>query len=152
MARKFEIRNSTAEFLTFVAEGKEQGIQVLYKDETVWATQKAMAMLFDCSADNIGLHLKNIYDTKELDKEATTEKISVVQQEGTREVRRNTLFYNLDAIISAGYRVNSIRATQFRQWCTYVIRQFSLRGYIIDKKRMENGSFIGEDYFEHLLA
>ena len=152
MAKKFEIRNSTAEFLTFVAEGKEQGIQVLYKDETVWATQKAMGMLFDCSADNIGLHLKNIYDTNELNKEATTEKISVVQQEGTREVRRNTLFYNLDAIISVGYRVNSIRATQFRQWCTYVIRQFSLRGYIIDKKRMENGSFIGEDYFEHLLA
>ena len=83
--------------------------------------------------DNISLHLKNIYDTKELDKEATAEKISVVQQEGTREVRRNTLFYNLDAIISVGYRVNSIRATQFRQWCTYVIRQFSLRGYIIDK-------------------
>ena len=111
-----------------------------------------MAELFDCSADNIGLHLKNIYDTKELDKEATTEKISVVQLEGAREVRRNTQFYNLDAIISVGYRVNSIRATQFRQWCTYVIRQFSLRGYIIDKKRMENGSFIGEDYFEHLLA
>ena len=150
MAKIFEIRNSTAEFLIFVAEGKEQGIQVLYKDETVWATQKAMAVLFDCSADNIGLHLKNIYDTNELNKEATTEKISVVQQEGTREVRRNTLFYNLDAIISVGYRVNSIRATQFRQWCTYVIRQFSLRGYIIDKKRMENGSFIGEDYFEHL--
>ena len=152
MAKKFEIRNSTAEFLTFVAEGKEQGIQVLYKDETVWATQKVMAQLFDCSTDNIGLHLKNIYDTNELNKEATTEKISVVQREGAREVRRNTLFYNLDAIISVGYRVNSIRATQFRQWCTYVIRQFSLRGYIIDKKRMENGSFIGEDYFEHLLA
>ena len=152
MAKKFEIRNSTAEFLTFVAEGKEQGIQVLYKDETVWATQKAMALLFDCSSDNIGLHLKNIYETKELDKDATTEKISVVQNEGTREVKRNTQFYNLDAIISVGYRVNSIRATQFRQWCTYVIRQFSLRGYIIDKKRMENGSFIGEDYFEHLLA
>lgn len=84
MTKKFEIRNSTAEFLTFVAEGKEQGIQVLYKDETVWATQKAMAVLFDCSADNIGLHLKNIYDTNELNKEATTEKISVVQQEGER--------------------------------------------------------------------
>ena len=109
MAKKFEIRNSTAEFLTFVAEGKEQGIQVLYKDETVWATQKAMAVLFDCSTDNIGLHLKNIYDTNELNKKATTEKISVVQQEGAREVRRNTLFYNLDAIISVGYRVNSIR-------------------------------------------
>lgn len=80
MAKKFEIRNSTAEFLTFVAEGKEQGIQVLYKDETVWATQKAMAVLFDCSADNIGLHLKNIYDTNELNKEATTEKISVVNR------------------------------------------------------------------------
>ena len=98
MAKKFEIRNSTAEFLTFVAEGKEQGVQVLYKDETVWATQKAMAQLFDCSTDNIGLHLKNIYDTNELNKETTTEKISVVQQEGAREVRRNTQFYNLDAI------------------------------------------------------
>lgn len=92
---------------------------------------------FDCSADNIGLHLKNIFDDKELDKNATTEKISVVQQEGTREVRRNTLFYNLDAIISVGYRVNSRRATQFRQWCTYVLRQYAIRGYVIDKKRME---------------
>ena len=152
MAKKIEIRNSTAEFLTFVAEGKEQGIQVLYKDETVWATQKAMAVLFDCSADNIGLHLKNIYDSEELDKEATTEKISVVQQEGAREVRRNTLFYNLDAIISVGYRVNSVRATQFRQWCTFVLRQFAIRGYVLDHKRMENGAFLGVDYFEHLLA
>ena len=151
MAKKFEIRNSTAEFLIFMAEGKEQGIQVLYKKETIWATQKAMATLFDCSADNIGLHLKNIFDDKELDKNATTEKISVVQQEGTREVRRNTLFYNLDAIISVGYRVNSRRATQFRQWCTYVLRQYAIRGYVIYKKRMENGSFIGVDYFEQLL-
>lgn len=151
MAKKFEIRNSTAEFLTFVAAGKEEGIQVLYKDETVWATQKAMATLFDCSTDNIGVHLKNIFESGELDKEATTEKISVVQQEGTRNVNRGTLFYNLDAIISVGYRVNSIRATQFRQWCTYVIRQFAIRGYIIDKKRMENGSFINVDYFEQLL-
>lgn len=101
MVKKFEIRNSSAEFLTFVAEGKEQGIQVLYKDETVWATQKAMAVLFDCSTDNIGLHLKNIYDTNELNKAATTEKISVVQQEGAREVRRNTLFYKFPwAIVS----------------------------------------------------
>lgn len=151
MAKKFEIRNSTAEFLTFVATGKEDGIQVLYKDETVWATQKAMATLFDCSTDNIGLHLKNIFESGELDKETTTEKISVVQKEGTRNVNRSTFFYNLDAIISVGYRVNSIRATQFRQWCTYVIRQFAIRGYVIDKKRMENGSFINVDYFEKLL-
>lgn len=152
MAKKFEIRNSTAEFLTFITEGKEDGIQVLYKDETIWATQKAMAELFDCSTDNIGVHLKNIFTSNELDKEATTEKISVVQKEGKRDVNRASTFYNLDAIISVGYRVNSVRATQFRQWCTFVLRQFAIRGYVIDKKRMENGSFIGEDYFEHLLA
>ena len=149
MGKEFEIRNSTAEFLTFVAEGKEQGVQVLYKDETGWATQKAMAQLFDCSTDNIGLHLKNIFKSGELDEGAVTEKNSATAADGKNYM---TKFYNLDAIISVGYRVNSIRATQFRQWCTYVIRQFSLRGYIIDKKRMENGSFIGEDYFEHLLA
>lgn len=152
MAKKHEIRNSTAEFLTFVAAGKEEGIQVLYKNETIWATQKAMATLFDCSTDNISLHLKNIFKTGELIEEATTEKSSVVQMEGEREVKRTVQLYNLDVIISVGYRVNSIRATQFRQWCTYVLRQFALRGYVIDKKRMENGSFIGEDYFEHLLA
>lgn len=152
MSKEIAIRNSTIEFLTFIAEGKEDGVQVMYKNETIWASQKAMAQLFDCSSDNIGVHLKNIYDTEELSKESTTEKISVVQCEGNREVARQILFYNLDAIISVGYRVNSIRATQFRQWCTNVLRQFALRGYVIDRKRMENGSFIGEDYFEHLLA
>lgn len=152
MAKKKEIRNSTAEFLTFVAEGKEQGVQVLYKDETVWATQKAMATLFDVGVPAINKHLNNIFEEGELKKEATISKMEIVQTEGNRTVNRSTTFYNLDAIISVGYRVNSIRATQFRQWCTYVIRQFSLRGYIIDKKRMENGLFIGEDYFEHLLS
>ncbi len=152
MAKQFEIRNSTAEFLTFIIDGKEDGVQVVYKDESIWATQKAMATLFDCSTDNIGVHLKNIFSSSELDKNATTEKISVVQKEGDREVNRTSMFYSLDAIISVGYRVNSVRATQFRQWCTNVLRQFAIRGYVIDRKRMENGSFIGEDYFEHLLA
>ena len=152
MSKKFEIRNSTAEFLIFQIEGKEDGVQVVYRDETVWCTQKAMAQLFDCSSDNIGLHLKNIYETGELTQEATTENFSVVQNEGERQVNRKLKFYNLDAIISVGYRVNSTRATQFRQWCTFILRQFAIRGYVIDKKRMENGSFIGEDYFEHLLA
>lgn len=152
MSKKFEIRNSTAEFLIFQIEGKEDGVQVVYRDETVWCTQKTMAQLFDCSSDNIGLHLKNIYETGELTQEATTENFSVVQNEGERQVNRKLKFYNLDAIISVGYRVNSTRATQFRQWCTFVLRQFAIRGYVIDKKRMENGSFIGEDYFEHLLA
>lgn len=152
MSKKFEIRNSTAEFLIFQIEGKEDGVQVVYHNESVWCTQKAMAQLFDCSSDNIGLHLKNIYETGELVQEATTENFSVVQTEGERQVNRKLKFYNLDAIISVGYRVNSTRATQFRQWCTFILRQFAIRGYVIDKKRMENGSFIGEDYFEHLLA
>lgn len=152
MPKKREIRNSTAEFLTFVAEGKENGIQVLYKDETIWATQKAMAALFDVGIPAINKHLTNIFAEGELKKEGTVSKMEIVQMEGNREVKRMMELYNLDAIISVGYRVNSIRATQFRQWCTYVIRQFSLRGYVIDKKRMENGTFISEDYFEHLLA
>ncbi len=152
MAKKFEIRNSTAEFLIFQIEGKEDGVQVMYRNETIWCSQKAMALLFDCSTDNIGLHLKNIYETGELTPESTSEDFSAVQTEGTRQVNRKLKFYNLDAIISVGYRVNSTRATQFRQWCTFVLRQFAIRGYVIDKKRMENGSFIGEDYFEHLLA
>ena len=152
MAKNIEIRNSTAEFLIFQIEGKENGVQVMYQNETIWCTQKAMAQLFDCSTDNVGLHLKNIYESGELVQVVTTEFFSVVQVEGERQVNRKLKFYNLDAIISVGYRVNSTRATQFRQWCTYVLRQFAIRGYVIDKKRMENGSFIGEDYFEHLLA
>ena len=103
MAKKFEIRNSTAEFLTFVAEGKEQGIQVLYKDETVWATQKAMAQLFDCSTDNIGLHLKNIFKSGELLEDSVTEKNSATAADGKNYM---TKFYNLDAIISVGYKTN----------------------------------------------
>ena len=149
MAKRKEIRNSTAEFLIFQIEGKEQGVEVYYKDKTVWCTQKAMGMLFDCSTDNIGLHLKNIFASGELEKDSVTEKISATASDGKKYM---TQFYNLDAVISVGYRVNSIRATQFRQWATSVLREFAIRGYVLDKKRMENGSFLGEDYFEHLLA
>ena len=149
MEKNLTIRNSTAEFLIFQAQDKSQGVEVVYHDETIWATQKAMSVLFDCTTDNIGLHLKNIFSSGELKKESVTEKVSATASDGKNY---QTQFYNLDAIISVGYRVNSIRATQFRQWCTYVLRQFAIRGYVIDKKRMENGSFLGEDYFEHLLA
>lgn len=152
MTKKFEIRNSTAEFLIFQIEGKEDGVQVMYRDETIWCSQKAMAQLFDVGVSAINKHLGNIFTEGELTQEATISKMEIVQKEGSREVSRHVDFYNLDAIISVGYRVNSTRATQFRQWCTFVLRQFAIRGYVIDKKRMENGSFIGEDYFEHLLA
>ena len=153
MAKKFEIRNSTMEFLTFIIEGKEDGIQVVYKDDTIWATQKAMATLFDVGVPAISKHLKNIFESGELDKATTISKMETVVNRGFRgESKGEIEFYSLDAIISVGYRVNSVRATQFRQWCTCVLRQFAIRGYVIDKKRMENGSFVGEDYFEHLLA
>lgn len=150
--KKLQIRNSTAEFLIFQIENKEDGVEVLYQDETLWLTQKAMATLFDVSVPAINQHLRNIYEQGEVDANATIKKNLIVQKEGNREVSRNVDIYSLDAIISVGYRVNSVRATQFRQWCTFILRQFAIRGYVIDRKRMENGSFINEDYFEHLLA
>ena len=152
MAKRKEIRNSTAEFLIFQLEGKEQGIEVYYKNKTVWCTQKAMGVLFDVNIPAISKHLKNIYEQGELTEERTVSKMEIVRTEGDRKVKRETVFYNLDAIISVGYRVNSIRATQFRQWATSVLRDYAIRGYVVDRKRMENGSFLDEDYFEHLLA
>ena len=116
MANRKEIRNSTAEFLIFQIEGKEQGVEVFYKDKTVWCTQKAMGMLFDVNKPAISKHLKNIYQQGELIEERTVSKMEIVRMEGNRQVKRETVFYNLDAVISVGYRVNSIRATQFRQW------------------------------------
>lgn len=151
-SKKLQIRNSTAEFLIFQIENKEEGIEVLYQDETLWLTQKTMSILFDVDIRTINEHLKNIYSQGEVDKNATIRKNRIVQKEGNRNISREVFIYSLDAIISVGYRVNSVRATQFRQWCTFILRQFAIRGYVIDKKRMENGSFINEDYFEHLLA
>jgi len=149
MAKNIEIRNSTAEFLIFMLEGKENGIQVMYKNETIWATQKAMAQLFDVGVPAISKHLKNIFESGELDGNSVISKMETTASDGKNY---DTTFYNLDAIISVGYRVNSVRATQFRQWCTFVLRQFAIRGYVLDHKRMENGAFLGVDYFEHLLA
>ena len=149
MKKELQIRNSTVEFLTFVLDGKEDGVQVLYKDETIWATQKAMAVLFEVGVPAISKHLKNIFDEGELAESSVISKMETTASDGKVY---NTQYYSLDAVISVGYRVNSLRATQFRQWTTNIIRQFAIRGYVIDKKRMENGTFIGQDYFEHLLA
>jgi hypothetical protein len=146
------IRNSTAEFLIFTAQAGEQSIEARYQDETVWLSQKLMAELFAVDVRTISEHLKNILATGEVRPEATIRNFRIVQTEGTRQVSRNVDFYNLDAIISVGYRVNSVRATQFRQWATRVLREFAIKGYVLDKQRMENGAFLGEDYFDHLLA
>ena len=122
---------------------------MLYKDETIWATQKAMAVLFEVGVPAISKHLKNIFDEGELAESSVISKMETTASDGKVY---NTQYYSLDAVISVGYRVNSLRATQFRQWTTNIIRQFAIRGYVIDKKRMENGTSIGQDYFEHLLA
>ena len=149
MAKKFEIRNSTAEFLIFQIESKEQGIEVMYANETIWCTQDAIAALFDKGRSTITEHLQNAFSTGELVKESVCRKFRRTASDGKQY---NTQYYNLDAVISVGYRVNSIRATQFRQWATSVLREYAIRGYVLDRKRMENGAFLGEDYFEHLLA
>ena len=149
MAKRREIRNSTAEFLIFQAEAKEQGVEVYYKDENIWATQKAMATLFDVNVPAISKHLKNIFESGELKDDSVVSKMEITASDGKNY---QTQFYSLDAIIAVGYRVNSVRATQFRQWATSVLKVYAIRGYVLDRKRMENGTFLDEDYFEHLLA
>lgn len=143
------IRNSTAEFLIFTSQAGEQSIEARYEDETIWLTQKLMAALFDVSIPTINEHLKNVFEAGELDADSVIRKFRITAADGKSYT---TNHYSLDAIISVGYRVNSVRATQFRQWATRVLREFAIKGYVLDKQRMENGSFLGEDYFERLLA
>lgn len=146
--KSIQIRNSTTDFIVFTKQAGEDGIEVRVHDENIWLTQKAMAELFDCSTDNISLHLKNIFASGELQEDSVTEESSATASDGKRYKMK---FYNLDAIISVGYRVNSIRATQFRQWATKVLRTFTIQGYVLDKQRLENGQIFDEAYFEHLL-
>lgn len=144
-----QIRNSTAEFLIFTTQAGENGIEVRYEDETIWLTQKLMASLFGVDVRTVNEHLKNIFERVELQEAAVIRKFRITAADGKEYL---TQFYNLDAIISVGYRVNSLRATQFRQWATRVLREFAIKGYVLDKKRLENGAFLGEDYFEQLLS
>jgi len=149
--RRRLILNSTAEFLIFTAQEGSASIEARVEDETVWLTQKLMAELFGVVVRTVSDHLRNIFVSGELDRKATIRSFRIVQREGSREVSRTVEHYNLDAIISIGYRVNSVRATQFRQWATSVLRDFAIRGYVLDRKRLENGTSLGEDYFERLL-
>ena len=146
---KLKIHNSTAEFLIFTQQAGEGGIEVRYEDGSIWLTQKLMAELFNVDVRTISEHLKNIYASGELQEDSVIRKFRITASDGKNY---NTLFYNLDAIISVGYRVNSTRATQFRQWATKILKEFAIKGFVLDKKRLENGGFLGEDYFEQLLA
>lgn len=146
---KLQIRNSTAEFLIFTNQAEENGIEVRYENETIWLTQKLMAELFDVDKRTISEHLQNILNSRELLEDSVILKFRTTANDGKNY---DTNFYNLDAIISVGYRVNSVRATQFRQWATRVLREFAIKGYVLDNKRLENGTFLGEEYYERLLA
>ena len=148
MAKDLIIRSSTEEFITFKLQEKDKGIQVKYENETLWMTQKAIAELFDVQRPAITKHLLNIFEDKELDKNSVCSKMEHTATDGKKY---QTEYYNLDAIISVGYRVNSIRATQFRRWATNILKTFTIQGYVLDKERMKKGSFIDKDYFEKLL-
>jgi len=149
MSKKIQIRNSTAEFLIFTAQSGENTIEVRVQDESVWLTQALIAELFQTTKQNIGQHLKNIFVEGELQENSVVKKFFTTAADSKQY---NTAFYNLDAIISVGYRVNSHRATQFRQWATSILRGFAIRGYVLDGERLKNGTFLNQEYFDHLLA
>lgn len=146
--KKLQIRNSTAEFLIFTSQKGESSIDVLVADENVWLTQDMIATLYEKGRTTITEHLKNIFDEGELDEDSVCRKFRRTASDGKEY---NTKFYNLEAVIAVGFRANSDKAIQFRQWATTVIKDFSIRGYVLDKERLKNGTFLNEEYFDHLL-
>ena len=154
MDKNLQIRNSTAEFLIFTSQAGESSIEVKVEDETVWLTQKFICELFDKSKSTISEHIKAIFEEGELDENVVVRKFRTTTNHGAIDGKtqtRDVKYYNLDMIISVGYRVNSKKATQFRQWATRVLSEFAIKGFVIDKKRMENESFLGKNYFDELL-
>lgn len=143
------IRSSAAEFLIFEQQKKDKGIEVRFEEGDLWLTQKLLGELYDTTRNNITMHIQNIFADGELEEKSVSKKFLLTASDGKNY---NTNYYNLDMIISVGYRVSSDRAIQFRRWATNILKQFAKKGYIIDKKRMENGTFFDEDYFEELLA
>lgn len=152
MTKDLIVRSSSAEFLIFERQTHDKGIQVRFEDGDLWLTQKAIGELFNVDRTVVTKHIKNIYSELELNENSTSANYALVQKEGNREITRNVLYYNLDMVISVGYRTNSDRAIQFRRWATYILKEFSKKDYIIDKKRMANGAFFDEDYYDSLLA
>ena len=143
------IRNSTAEFLIFTSQSAEDSIEVKVFDESVWLTQNMISELFDVQRPAITKHLKNIFESDELEEKSVS---SILEHTANDGKVYKTKYYNLDAIISIGYRVNSKKATQFRKWATNVLKEFAIKGFVLDKKRLENGVFLGKEYFEKLLS
>ena len=151
MSKSLSLQDQTTEFLLYTAPDGTIKVEVLLGDETIWLTQKRMAELFGVGVPAISKHLENIYESNELQREATLSILETVQQEGGREVKRKLEYYNLDAVISVGYRVNSAQATQFRIWATALIKEYIIKGFAMDDERLKNGRFFGKDYFRELL-
>ena len=141
----------TNNIVFYQTENADVVVNVVYKDETFWLNQKAMASLFDVNTQAITKHLSNIYEEQELTKESTCSILEQVQKEGNRNVKRSVEFYNLDAIIAVGYRVNSKKATKFRQWATKTLREYITKGFVLNEKLLKNGKQFGQDYFDELL-
>ena len=149
MSKELQIRNSTVDFLVFTRDAHDEGIEVRVQNSDVWLTQKAISQLFDVDRSVITKHLKNIYQSQELSENSTCANFAqVADNKKTYQYK----FYSLDAIIAVGYRINSERATQFRQWATKVLSTFTKQGYVLDKDRLINGQIFDEDYFEHLIS
>lgn len=151
MTKQLSLQDQTTEFLLYTAPNGAIKVEVLLSNETLWLTQKRMAELFGVGVPAVSKHLENIYESNELQREATISILETVQQEGSREVKRKLEYYNLDAVISVGYRVNSAQATQFRIWATALIREYIIKGFAIDDERLKNGLYFGKDYFRELL-
>ncbi len=147
--KPLRIRNSTAEFLIFTRQAGDEGIEVRVAEETVWLTQKLISVLFDKGRSTITEHLRNIFESGELDEKSVCRDFRHTAEDGKDYT---TQFYNLDAIIAVGFRVNSARAIQFRQWATGVLRDFAIRGYVLDRERLKNGTFLSKEYYDNLLA
>ncbi len=150
-SKEITVRDELTDFLLYTTPGGQVKVEIFVHKETVWLSQKRMAELFGVDTSTISEHLKNIYKTGELTEEATVGKFPIVQKEGKREVKREVRFYNLDSILSVGYRVNSCQATQFRIWATQILREYILKGFAMDDERLKNGRFFGQDYFKELL-
>ncbi len=149
--KKLTLKDELTEFLLYTTPNKEIKVEIFVNDETVWLPQKRMAELFGVNVPAISKHLNNIYEDKELEKEATISILETVQKEGNRDVTRQVEYYNLDAILCVGYRVNSRQATQFRIWATKVLKEYIIKGFAMDDERLKNGQYFGKDYFKELL-
>ncbi len=151
MTKELALKDKTTEFLLYTSPNGKIKVDVFFHNENIWLTQKKMAELFDVEVNTINYHLKEIFKSCELDESSTIRKFRIVQREGIRDIERETDFYNIDAIISVGYRVNSTKATQFRIWATQKLREFILKGFVLDDDKLKNGNYFGKDYFKELL-